>query len=130
MAAVTRVKARPVLIPGYEVNDDGQAKVALVAGDGLVIVADTPTRSGFNRVYDKAPTTATEHHAIALMDAKAGGKVEAGIHGEIDGFSGLTPGVPIYPSGTVAGGLDTTAPAGAVIRMRAVSATRIRYTLV
>lgn len=139
MAAVTRVKAHPVSPPAYEVNDKGQAAVAIVAGDQLVLVTTTPG-NGFEKVWDKASTSALEADGIALMDAKAGAIVSVGIQGEIDGFSGMTPGAKLYPSGSTAGGLDTTAttfysaatsPAVAVpapARVKAITATRIRYS--
>lgn len=140
MAAVTRVKAHPVSPPAYEVNDKGQAAAALVAGDQLVLVTTTPG-NGFEKVWDKAPTTGiTEADGIALMDAKSGAIVSVGIQGEMDGFSGMTPGAKLYPSGSTAGGLDTTAltyysaatsPAVAVpapARVKAITATRIRYS--
>jgi hypothetical protein len=137
MAAVTRVKARPVSPPGYEVNDKGQAAAAIVAGDLLIITNATPG-NGFERVWDKATTTTDNAHGIALMDAKAGAIVSVGIQGEMDGFSGLTPGAPLYPSTAVAGGLDTTAPdfvattpaVPAIPNVRAVTASRIRYNFV
>lgn len=130
MAAVTKGTLRPVLVPGYEVNDKGQAKVAITKGDLLVMTADTPG-NGFERVWDKAPITGiTEAHAIALMDAKVGGIVSAGIQGEMDGFTGLATGTPLYPSTAVLGGLDTTAIAAATVRIRAVTTARIRYSFV
>ena len=128
------VKARPVSPPGYEVNDKGQAAVDLTAGQLLIITNATPN-AGFEKVWDKATTSTTTAHGIALMDAKAGGIVSVGIQGEMDGFSGMTPGAPIFPSGSTAGGLDTTAPTAfattpavtATPDVRAISATRIRY---
>lgn len=137
MAAVTRVKARPVSPPGYEVNDKGQAKVDITAGDLLIITNDTPS-NGFEKVWDKATTSTLNAHGIALMDAKAGAVVSVGIQGEMDGWSGMTPGAAAYPSGSAAGGLDTTAPSEfattpavtARPNVRAISATRIRYNFV
>lgn len=130
MAAVTKGTLRPVLVPGYEVNDKGQAKVAIAKGDLLVMTADAPG-NGFERVWDKAPISGiTEAHAIALMDARAGGIVSAGIQGEMDGFTGLTVGAPLYPSTATAGGIDTTAIASSTVRMRAVTAGRVRYSFV
>ena len=134
MAAVTRVKARPCAPAGYEVNDKGVAVEAWVAGDLLVNGA-----SG----WSKAPTGTKIAHGIGLQDAYAGqANCSIGIQGEMDGFSGLTPGDPLYPSGSTAGGLDTTAvtwygvattPAVAVPvqpQVRAATATRIRYNFV
>lgn len=136
MAAVTRVKARPVTVTGYEVNDKGQAKVAITAGDLLILTADAPS-NGFEKVWDKTAAAGTDIMGIALMDAAAGAIVSVGIQGEMDGFSGMTPGVPLYNSGSVAGGLDTTAQTIATTpvvpyptRVRAITATRIRYSFV
>src|SRR5262245_4067245 len=129
MAAGTAGTLRPGTLPGYEANDKGQAAVAITKGNLLVITTTAPG-AGFEKVWDKAPTTNTDPHGIALMDAVAGGIVSVGIQGEMDGFTGLTQGTPLYPSATVAGGIDTSKPTGAVERIRAVTATRIRYCFV
>ncbi len=130
MAAVTKGTLHPVLIPGYEVNDKGQAAVAITKGDLLVLTAATPGL-GFEKVWDKAPITGiTEAHGIALMDAAVGRTVEVGIQGEMDGYTGLTPGAALYPSTAVIGGTDTTAIAASTIRMRATTVTRARYSFV
>jgi hypothetical protein len=130
MAAVTKGTLRPVEVPGYEVNDKGQAAAAISKGDLLVMTATTPA-NGFLVVWDKAPTTGiTEAMGVALMDAKVGGVVAVGIQGEMDGFSGLTPGAPLYPSTAVAGGIDTTPIAASTVRMRAVTTTRVRFSFV
>jgi hypothetical protein len=138
MAAVTVGTLHPVSPPGYEVNDKGQAKVAITKGQLLIITNDTPN-AGFEKVWDKAATTTSEPHGIALMDAAAGAVVSVGIQGEMAGYTGLTAGAGLYPSGSVAGGIDTTAPefyAAATTpavsvpvasRIRAISTTRIRY---
>jgi hypothetical protein len=129
MAAVTVGTLHPCTVPGYEYNDKGQAATAITKGQLLVITTTTGS-GGFDKVWDKAPTTNTDPHGIALMDAAAGGLVSVGIQGEMDGFTGLTQGNPLYPSATVAGGIDTAKPTGAVERIRAVTATRIRYSFV
>jgi hypothetical protein len=141
MAAVTRVKARPVSPPGYEVNDKGYIATAVIAGDLLIQDSAATAPTGYEMVWVKAPAGAIEAQGIALMDVgAAGGTVGVGIHGEMDGFSGMTRGTPLYPSATVAGGIDTTAttsysaattPAVAVPaqpRVRALTASRIRYS--
>jgi hypothetical protein len=129
MAAVTVGTLHPVSPPGYELNDKGQAAVALTKGQLLIITTAT-AGSGFDKVWDKCTAGALEPHGIALMDAAAGGLVSVGIQGEMDGFTGLTQGAALYPSGSVAGGIDTSLPAGAPTRIRAVTATRIRYNLI
>lgn len=118
MAAVTKVRPKFVSPNGYEVVDKGTLTEAVTAGDLLVY--------GVAGISKAAPG-AVEAHGIATQDGYAGqGGFDVLIQGEMDGFSGLTPGAPLYPSATVAGGLDTTAPASAVARVRAVTATRIR----
>lgn len=129
MAAVAKTpRIRSATRVGYEVSDKGQAKTAIAIGDLLVITPDAPVR-GYETVYDKAPITGiTEVHGIALKPAVAGGTVEVAIQGEMDGFTGLVPGTPLYPSTATAGGIDTTAIAGAPVRMRAVTTTLIRFS--
>ena len=129
MAAVTIGTLRPVTPPGYETNDRGQAAVDITKGQLLVQTATAPG-SGYEVVWDKAPTTNTDPAGIALMDCKAGGTVSVGIRGEMDGFTGLTPGAFLYPSASVAGGIDTSKPTGAVERIRAATTTRIRFSFV
>jgi hypothetical protein len=120
MAAVTRVTARPCTPVGYEVVDKGTLAAAVVAGDLLKNSA-----AG----WILAVAGATEADGIALQDGYSGqAGFSIGIQGEMDGFSGMTPGAALYPSASVAGGLDTTA--AGVIRVKAASTTRIRYNFV
>lgn len=135
MAAVTRVKARPCSPPAYEVVESAAVLTeAVVAGDLLILGA-----AG----WSKATTTTDNAHGIALQDGYAGQRdASIGIQGEMDGFSGMTPGAPLYPSTAVAGGIDTVAPefygaattpavsVPAQADIRAVSASRIRYSFV
>jgi hypothetical protein len=101
------VKARVCTPVGYEVVDRGKAVTAWTAGDQL--------KNG-DGGWSKLPAGAAEADGIGLMDAYAGQDgCDIGIHGEMDGFSGMTPGTPLYPSASVAGGLDTTAPEAASI---------------
>lgn len=129
MAAVTVGTLRPDTVPGYEVNDKGQAATAITKGQLLIITAGTPA-GGFDKVWDKATAGALEAHGIALGDAAAGALVSVGLQGEMDGFTGLIQGSGLYPSGSLAGGIDTSLPAGATTRIRAVTTTRIRYAFV
>jgi aconitase B len=138
MAAVTKGTLHPVSPPGYEVNDKGQAAAAITKGDLLVITSATPGL-GYDKVFDKAAAGAIDVDGIALMDAVSGRTVEVGIQGEMDGFTSLTPGNKLYPSASVAGGLDTTAPTfysaattpavavPAGSRIKAITTTRVRY---
>lgn len=122
MAAITRVDCHPVTPVGYEFNDVGVLTEDVVAGDLLTLGA-----SG----WSKAVGGAIEAHGIALKDGFSGQRgFDVGIHGEIDGFSGMTPGTLLYPSASVAGGLDTTQPTLGPGRIRAVSATRIRFNFI
>jgi hypothetical protein len=130
MAAVTKGTLRPVTIAGYEVVDTGQAKTALAVGDLVVINSDTPA-NGNEKVWAKAAITGiTEAMGIVILAAVEGGPVSVGIVGEMDGYASLTPGAPLYPSTAAAGGTDTSSISGAVVRMRAVSTTRVRYAFV
>jgi len=128
MAAVTTPTTfRPVSVPGYEVNQDGaQAGAAITKGQLLILSGAAPA-AGFVNVWVPATAAATEAHGIALMSSAIGQVAEVGIQGEADNFAGLTPGAGLYPSATIAGGIDTTPAAGAPTRVRAISATRIRF---
>lgn len=130
MAAVTVVNNRPVTPPGYEFNQKAQAKVALTRGTLVSPVADAPS-SGFDVVVDKLATADAvmlKKAYMVLMDCAAGATASLGSHGEMDGYSGLTAGAPLYASAAVAGGIDTAKPAGAVERMWAVTTTRVYYS--
>lgn len=121
MAAVTRVKARVVTPVGYEFVTPAQTVTeAVTAGDLLILSATGWARSG-------AATPAAKH-GFAAQDYVSG-QSDCSIltTGEMDGWSGLTPGAPLYPG--VTGGLDDAAVAGFVGLIHAVSATRIAFTL-
>lgn len=130
MAVVTPTKFMPLQVPGYEVNDTGQAKVDLTAGQLLIITDDNPTRVGFEKVFTVAPTGTIDAAGICLQDVKAGGTAEVGIQGEGAGYSNLVRGGGLYPSGTTAGRLDTTPTATPIIRVRAIAKDKIRYSFV
>lgn len=122
MAAVEVVRARPVTPVGYEVVDAVMLGEGVMAGDLLINTANG---------WVKCPVGATEPHGIALQDGYEGqGGFDVGIQGEMDGFRGLTPGQNLWRSGSVPGGLDTTAVSGATVRIRAVNGSRIRYNFV
>lgn len=124
MAAIT--SNAPVLASpaGYENVDFGYASEAIAAGDLVVITNAAAPSSRWDKVYAKA--TGTTAHGIAIKAVGAGGTCEVAYRGEIDGFSGLTPGAPLS---IVDGELDTTAPTGQVFA-RAVTPTRIRVDMV
>lgn len=124
MAAITKVDPAPCSPPGYEFNDSGYASVDIAKGDPIVITTAAPPSRKWEQVVAKAAAAVAT--GIALKDVKVGGTAEYGVVGEMDGFSGLTRGTPLS---IVSGAIDTTAPTGAV-QIRAVTASRIRYSFV
>lgn len=132
MAAITVVDCHPVTPVGYEVVDKCELLVDVVAGDLLTFTGSMSAVSTKQPIMTKAPTTGiTEAHGIALMDGYAGQRgFSVGIQGEMDGFSGMTPGAPMYPSVTTAGKHDTTIITGAIVRMRSITDTKARYSFV
>lgn len=126
MAAITRVAPLHVSPPAYEVIDRGRATEAIAKSDQIVITGS----SGSEQRVSKCPAGAAECHGIALKPCTLEGLCEYGVQGEMDGFSGMTPGAALYPSASVAGVIDTAAVAGATVRVRAVLPTRIRYSYV
>lgn len=125
MAAVTKVKPRSVQIPGYELNDVCELVAAVDAGD--LLVYNGVEVNGMPQMV-RATAGAGEADGIALRDGYAGERgFDVGIIGEMDGFAGLTPGAGLYPSASVAGGIDTTRPTGAAAQIKAVRSTRIRF---
>lgn len=129
MAAIVVVKAKNCTPVGYEVNDTCVLSEAVTAGNLLKF---TGTLSNGVPVMGKAPIAGiTEADGIAFQDGYAGQQgYSYGVQGEMDGFSGLTPGAPLYPSSAVAGGIDTTAIANATVRVKAIRAGRIRFNFV
>jgi hypothetical protein len=128
MAAITRVRARPCSPVGYEVNDRVVLADDVVAGDLLTY---TGAVTNGLAVMGLAAADAEDVHAIALKNGYDGQEgFDVGIQGEMDGFSGMTPGDLLFPSATVAGGLDDAATTAATPNIRAVSATRIRYNFI
>ena len=126
MAAVARV--RPILVspPGMEVVDRGYALDDVLAGDPVIISATAAPSREYDCAIEKA--TGTTVHGFALKDTKAGGLCEFASQGELDGFTGLTPGAALT---VVAGAIDNTAPgAGVTPTIRVVNASRIRFCLV
>lgn len=132
MPQIVRDTPRYVSPPGYEVVDTGTATEAMQRGQLCSLGA-----AGWSLL----PAGATEPDGVALQDYAAG---EVGadflIHGEMDGYVGLPIGDPLYPSATVAGGIqtepttvataDATTTVPGPVRMKATTATRIRFNLV
>lgn len=129
MAAPTEVDLHPVSPPGMIFTDRGQAATAMVCGQLLNLATTTPS-SGHEKVWELAPASTVEPDGVCLIDTPAGKSVSVGLLCEIDGYSGLTPGTAYYASATVAGGIDSTVVTNAAIRMKAVSATRMRFAFV
>lgn len=125
MAAVTVSRARPVAPVGYEVNDKCVLSDDVDAGDLLAYTGNMVNglaEMGLN------PTGAAAH-GIALQDGYDGERgFSVGIQGEMDGFSGLTPGDSLFQGAATAGKMDDAA--GTAVPVRAVTATRIRYNFV
>lgn len=121
MAAVTRVKARPVTPVGYEfVSAQNIVTVAVAAGDLLMLTA-----SGWALSTAASPAN---KRGFAAQDYYAGQRdCSVLTTGEMDGWSGMVAGVPLYPD--AAGGLNDVAVAGFVGLIHAVSASRIAFTL-
>lgn len=121
MAAITRVKARPVTPVGYEVVSDVRVvTVAVVAGDLLVLtvngwILSTAANPTYKRGYAAQDYYAGQRDCSVLTT------------GEMDGWSGMTPGVPLFPD--AAGAMNDTPVAGFTGLVHAVSATRIAFTL-
>ncbi len=84
----------------------------------------TGVMSDGHPVYSKAPVSTVYIQGIAITDGPANWVMDIGKIGEMDGYSGLTPGAPLYASAGVIGGIDTTAVATAPQQMRAETTTR------
>ena len=127
MAAITKVAPKLVSPVGYENVFYAYASEALKAGDAVVITSATAP-GGFECVVEEA--SAAVAHGIALKNVGAGGRAEIAWRGEMDGFSGLTPGAALS---IASGAIDDTAPDATQVgaaAIRAVTATRIRFELV
>lgn len=128
MAAVTYTAASISLCSpvGYEAVQHGYAGDDFVPGD-LVIISGTPPSTRWDCAFEHA--AAAIAHGIVLKTCSEGGTVEVAYVGEMDGFSGLTPGAPLS---IASGVIDDTAPANTQVGasvVRAVNATRIRFNL-
>lgn len=127
MAAVQKAsRIRLISPPGYQVVDRGYANEDFEAGDLILISSTAPPSTEYDFSVDLA--TGTAFHGVVLKDCLEGGLVEFVKIGELSGYTGLTPGMPL----TVVGGvLDTTAPgAGVVAQVRARNAHSIYVNVV
>lgn len=137
MTPITKVRPKFVSPKGYEEIVRGIATVDLGVADPVVIDASVTPDARYDCAIKKAASEAFFHGVVA-KDAKAGQVVEVILQGEMDGFSGMTPGAPIYAE---AGALGTTAPVyytsattpvvnvPAPPQVFAISATRIRIRI-
>lgn len=127
MAAITKVAPKLVSPVGYENVFYAYASAALEPGD-LAIITSADAPGGFDCVVAKA--SAAVAHGVVLKKVGIGGKAEIAWRGEMDGFSGLTPGASLS---VASGAIDSTAPDDTQVgaaAIRAVTPTRIRFELV
>lgn len=128
MAAVVRVKPRHVAPVGYEWIDVCELTENVVAGDFLEFTGVMNDNLPLMRKLPAA--AAAEPDGIALKDGFAGQRgLDYGIHCEMDGFSGLTPGDLIYSSAVVAGGQDNAPNGAAPVSGKVIKPSRIRFQL-
>jgi len=122
MAAVTRSSTvYPCMPPGYEVVSTAATVTENVAAGDLLMLG----AAGWSR---SPATTPAAKRGFAAQSYVAGqSNCSILFHGEMDGWTGLTPGAPLYPGAT--GGLDDAAVAGFTGLIHALSATRIGFTL-
>lgn len=127
MASVTRSSPHFVSPPGHEVTDKCELSEDVSAGD---LLAYTGAMSAGQPVMQKCPT-GDEPDGIALKDGKSGKRgFDVGIVGEMDGFSGLSPGADLYASTTTPGDIDDASGSGTAAPIKAVRKTRIRFSFV
>lgn len=124
MAAITLVDVTLISPVGYETVQHGYATVDLTKGDLAVFTTGAPSHS--KCAFAKA--SAADACGVVLKTVNAGGIAEVAYHGEIGGYSGLTPNALL----TVASGvIDDTAPANTQVgsnSIRAISSTAIRVS--
>lgn len=127
MAAIQKAKRiHSVIPPGMEVNDRAFAGSDIESGDPIVISADAPPSLVYEYAVEKA--TGSECHGFALVTVGETGLAEYTTQNEMDGYTGLTPGAPLY---VVDGELDDAEPAdGGTIVARCLTTTRIRVLVV
>jgi len=113
--------------PGYEVNDTCELAEDVAAGD---LLEYTGAMKSGQPVMQKS-ATGEDPDGIALMSGKQGERgFDVGIQGEMDGFSGLTPGALLFSSTATAGDIDDASGSGTAAPVKAVRKTRIRYSFV
>lgn len=118
MAAVTQVNVRPVQVIEAKI---GKAAAAFTRGKPVVIDSAAAVDPRYPCTY-KAATAEVSFDGIVLRDCLAGREVEVLTRGELEGFSGLTPGQTLT---VLAGVIDNTAAGSGLERLKAISATRV-----
>ena len=124
MALLTRVDPILVSPPAENRIRSGVATEAISKGQ---LVAKTAAG------YSKLAAAAVHASGIALKDYYAGQTgCDFGITGEMDGFgaNGNTVGAFLYPSASVAGGMDTAVPTGAAPQIQLIEDGRISFNFV
>lgn len=127
MAAITLVA--PILSSpvAYESAQHGYAGEDLEAGDLVVISAAGPD-ARWDVTYEVADGATAD--GIVLKDCGIGGTADVAYQGEMDGYSGLTPGARLS---VASGVIDATAPvqadtaAATSYTITAVTASRIKF---
>ena len=127
MAQVTLGTVRFVSPPGYEVVRTGTTTEDIDAGELCTLGS-----SGWSLAA--AGSSGDDIAGIALQDFYSGqGGADFLVHGELDGFSGLTPGALLYPSESVAGGIQDTPAIGeggqSQVNVVTVDATSGNFTI-
>lgn len=122
MAVVDRAQPDMASPPGYEVVDQVIFSEDVEAGE---LVAYTGNMKGRQAEVARA-TAGGEAHGVALLNEKAGMGGDILVHGEVDGYEGLTPGADLFLSGATDGALEDASANGSAIPVRAVTDTRIR----
>lgn len=127
MAAIQKAgRIQSVIPPGMEVNDRAWAATDIESGDPIVIVDESPPSAVYE--YAVAKADGEEAHGFALVTVKQGGLAEYATQNEFDGYTGLTPGAPLY---IVDGELDDTEPTdGGEVVGRCLTTSRIRVLVV
>jgi hypothetical protein len=120
MAIATRVKARPSFPVGEGRVVRGTVTEDVTAGELLIRGAN-----GWSRSTAADPAN---KRGFAAQDYKAGdAHCSILLQGQMEGWTGLTPGAPLYPA--AGGALETVAVAGFTGLIHAISATAVEFVL-
>lgn len=121
MAVVVKgPRIRPTMPVGYERGQRGTVTQDVTQGDLLVLGA-----AGWSLSTAADPANKRGFAAQDYVSGRADCSILT--HGNLDGYTGLIAGVPLYPA--AAGALETVAVVGFTGLMHAISATEIEFTL-